>query len=384
MIEDSKSMMAVAVGVGTIAALGLVAFFLSQGERTKLAAIVDPPEIRVVQLRERIALAKAKLEKAASPEESAKILRVLYNLESTLVSETAKIEKRASESQRARELRASQEKTRKLDLKKLKESSWGKLGKPALLGEATSKLPWQLEEEARTETAQAEASARHQKTRQKKQAAAESERRQLKAWREQEDARLRPERLADLRRQEEELAPDQISRAVLREHCRMYVSPGALPRDIQDFYSGRELCGTRSFHTEDGRQGFIVRSLHGGHDGQKLNTERWSKQDDDSWALDDSRHQGIEMPKVNVSVPSPLFAPPSPEKLNEWERKALKTIDDPNFTYSDADPDAKKWDAAFESLRVRGFMNIVPNPANLNDSLFVMTSKGREALAGLS
>jgi len=388
-MEDSKDMTAVAVGVGTVALLGLAAFFLSREDNTKLAAVIHPPEVRAQQLRDRIAVVQDKLKKAASPEESAKILRVLQSLENTLASEVAKIEKRPSESQRARELRASQEKARKLDLRKLKESSWVRLGQPALLGKATSKLPWQLEEEARAKTDQAESDARYQRTKQKKQTAAESERRRLKAWREQEDARVRPERLAELRRQEEELAPEKISRAVLRERCSMRVSLGALPRDILDFYRSQEggeksICGTRSFTTEDGRQGFIVRSLHGGHKGQKLNTERWSKQEDESWAMDDSRHQGVEMPVVNVSVPSPLFAPPPPPQLDTWELKALKTIDDPDFTYSDADPNAKKWDAAFESLRVRGFMNIVPNPANLNDSLFVMTSKGREALAKLT
>jgi len=68
-------------------------------------------------------------------------------------------------------------------------------------------------------------------------------------------------------------------------------------------------------------------------------------------------------------------------QLSTWELKALKTIDDPDFAYSDVDPDAKNWDAAFESLRARGFMNIVRNPKNPNDSLFVLTKKGRDALA---
>ena len=312
-------------------------------------------------------------------------------MEGTLAAVEEKIEKRPTESQRARELRALKEKTRKLELKKLRGSAWAKLGQPAQLGVATRKLPWQEAEEAKAQADKAAADVRYRKTRQKKQAADESERRRLKAEREKEDARLRPERLADLKRQEAELAPENISRAALRERCGMRVSLGALPRDVLDFYRSQELeesiCGTYSFLTEDGRQGYAVRTLHGGSDGQKLSTERWSKQEDDSWAMDDSRHQGIEAPKPGLTAapaPSPLFAPPPPPQLNAWELKALKTIDDPNFTYADSDPDAKQWDAAFESLRVRGFMNIVQDPKNPNDSLFVMTPKGREALARLA
>jgi len=86
---------------------------------------------------------------------------------------------------------------------------------------------------------------------------------------------------------------------------------------------------------------------------------------------------------VTVTVTEPIEIKETND-ANAWEAKALKTIDDPDFNYSDADPDAKQWDAAFESLRVRGFMNIVQDPKNPNDSLFVMTLKGREALAKLS
>jgi len=71
----------------------------------------------------------------------------------------------------------------------------------------------------------------------------------------------------------------------------------------------------------------------------------------------------------------------TPATTEAWEVKALKTIDDPNFTYSDADPDAPRWDAAFASLQAKGFMTITQNPANPNDSLFVMTPQGREALS---
>lgn len=63
-----------------------------------------------------------------------------------------------------------------------------------------------------------------------------------------------------------------------------------------------------------------------------------------------------------------------------WEVKALKTIDDPDFTYADTDPDAKLWDAAFASLQSKGFMIVEQDPKNPQNSLFVMTTAGREAL----
>ena len=129
-MDDSKTWTALAAGLGAIAAVGLAAHFLgSQGDHTKLAAIVDPPEVRAAQLKKRIADLEAK-RKSASPEEAAKILRVIQTLEGTLAAAEEKIEKRPTESQRTRELRALKEKTRKLELKNLRGSAWAKLGQP--------------------------------------------------------------------------------------------------------------------------------------------------------------------------------------------------------------------------------------------------------------
>jgi hypothetical protein len=63
-----------------------------------------------------------------------------------------------------------------------------------------------------------------------------------------------------------------------------------------------------------------------------------------------------------------------------WELRALMLVDDPDFTYSDADPDAPRWDAAFAALQTKGLMTIEQDPKNPNNSLFVMTAAGREAL----
>jgi hypothetical protein len=54
-------------------------------------------------------------------------------------------------------------------------------------------------------------------------------------------------------------------------------------------------------------------------------------------------------------------------KLDPWEMKALKTLNDPNFTYSDADPDAPRWDAAFESLKARGLLYVKPPTMKLSE-----------------
>jgi len=408
-MDDSKTLTAVGVGVGAIVTLGVAAYFLSrQDEPAKLGAVIVPPEIRVVQLKARIKDLQEKL-KTASPEEAVKIQRVLQNVEAVLAAESSKIEKKASDSQRQRDLQAAQEKERLLNRRKLKEASWARLGQPAQIGTAVRKLPWQMQEEMRALAEKNQAEAQYKKSRQRQKSAEEAERQRIRELAAQEIERLRPERLAVIQKQDEELAADKISRAALRERCK-HVSLGALPRDILDFYRSQDhddaICGATPFFTVDGRQAYLIRTLHGGK-AQRLETDRWSKQDDNSWALDDSRHQEIEPPTPVVTktpTVSPLLAllptsaspaimpvmpvmpavPVMPATLSTWELKALKTIDDPDFTYSDADPDAKNWDAAFESLRVRGFMNIVQNPKNPNDSLFVMTQKGRDALAKLS
>ena len=55
-MDDSKTLTAVAVGLGAVAAVGLAAYFLGgQGDHTKLAAIIEPPEVRAAQLKKRIA-----------------------------------------------------------------------------------------------------------------------------------------------------------------------------------------------------------------------------------------------------------------------------------------------------------------------------------------
>jgi len=54
-------------------------------------------------------------------------------------------------------------------------------------------------------------------------------------------------------------------------------------------------------------------------------------------------------------------------KLTAWEEKALRTLNDPNFTYSDSDPDAKHWDAAFESLKAKGLMYEKPPAMKLSE-----------------
>jgi hypothetical protein len=81
----------------------------------------------------------------------------------------------------------------------------------------------------------------------------------------------------------------------------------------------------------------------------------------------------IETPETTTSE--------TPDTPETWEARALRVIDDPHFTYSDADPDAKNWDMAFDALHAKGFMTITQDPANPQNSLFVMTPHGREVLS---
>jgi hypothetical protein len=54
-------------------------------------------------------------------------------------------------------------------------------------------------------------------------------------------------------------------------------------------------------------------------------------------------------------------------KLDLWEERALRALADPDFRYSDSDPDAKKWDAAFESLKAKGLMYVKPPSMKLSE-----------------
>jgi len=82
-----------------------------------------------------------------------------------------------------------------------------------------------------------------------------------------------------------------------------------------------------------------------------------------------------EAPEARGTTDRAVHAP------RDWEAKALELVEDPDFMYSDADPDAKHWDAAFAALQQKGLMTIERHPKNPNDSLFVLTHAGRAALS---
>ena len=88
-----------------------------------------------------------------------------------------------------------------------------------------------------------------------------------------------------------------------------------------------------------------------------------------------------------------LYVKPTAMKLSEWEWRALKTLRDPNFTYDDKDPYAFLWDEAFSGLEARGLMRVVwhgndrtfeitPAGEDLETMHFVPTERAKRLLAG--
>ena len=102
----------------------------------------------------------------------------------------------------------------------------------------------------------------------------------------------------------------RIFSSPIRSRCSMRVPLGALPADVLKAYRDRGLshniCGTRSFLTEDGRQALSVQTLRPGSAGGEplIVTERWSKQGDDSWKIFSDRAQHVNPADLQAAVES--------------------------------------------------------------------------------
>lgn len=127
----------------------------------------------------------------------------------------------------------------------------------------------------------------------------------------------------------------------VRSRCMLFVPVPSLPVEVRKAYRDRgilhTICGTRSFFTEDGREALSIQSLRPGSPGEEplLVTERWSKQVDGSWKLQDDRAQHVSPADLRAAAESSsttaeamryMIKPPPPDTEAQQVAKAEEDI----------------------------------------------------------